>query len=101
MDNNKVNIEITLDKTIEANAAELLASMGLDHTSAIDMYYRHIIEEKALPFAFQSAQTFEEKIIEAALKRNPKRVKLQTNEKGHIVIDKEQHPEIYEWAKNG
>jgi hypothetical protein len=43
----------------------------------------------------------DEQIIAAALKRNPKRVKLQTNDKGHVIVDREMHPDIYDWAVNG
>ncbi|MCL2638866.1 MAG: hypothetical protein FWD48_10930 [Oscillospiraceae bacterium] len=45
--------------------------------------------------------TLEEKIIAAALKRNPKRVTLQTDEEGNVLVDKNKNPEIYDWAVNG
>jgi len=45
--------------------------------------------------------TLDEQIIAAALKRNPKRVTLKTNEKGHVIIDKDLHPDLYDWAVNG
>ena len=46
-------------------------------------------------------KTIEEQIAEAILKSNPKRVTLQTDENGHIIIDKDLHPDIYDWAVNG
>jgi hypothetical protein len=42
-----------------------------------------------------------EQIREAALKRNPKRVTLQTDANGSVIIDKDEHPDIYDWAVNG
>jgi len=75
--------------------------MGLDQTTAIDMFYRQIITERRLPFQPAAVPTLDEQIVEAALKRNPKRISLPTNEKGHVVIDKELHPDIYEWAVHG
>ena len=45
--------------------------------------------------------TLEEQIVAAALKRNPKRITLPTDESGNVCIDKEKHPDIYDWAVNG
>ena len=46
-------------------------------------------------------KTLDEQIIEAALKRNPKRVTLPTDENGNVLVDKELYPDIYDWAVNG
>ena len=48
-----------------------------------------------------SSLTLDEQIRTAALKRNPKRVTLQTDEDGNVIIDKDEHPDIYNWAVNG
>ena len=45
--------------------------------------------------------SLDEQIVAVALKRNPKRVSLPTDENGNVIIDKEKHPDIYEWALNG
>jgi len=45
--------------------------------------------------------SLDEQIVAAALKRNPKRVSLPTDENGNVIIDKNKHPDIYEWAMNG
>jgi hypothetical protein len=45
--------------------------------------------------------TLDEQIIAAALRRKPKRVTLQTDDKGYVIIDKDLHPDIYDWAVNG
>jgi len=49
----------------------------------------------------ESSPTLDEQIRIAALKRNPKRVTLQADEDGNVIIDKELHPDIYDWAVNG
>jgi DNA-damage-inducible protein J len=96
----KSTLNVKIDKGVKATAAMLLASMGLDHTTAIDMYYRQIIAERRLPFQ-PKAPTLDEQIVISALKRNPKRVTLPTDDKGNVIIDKEKHPDIYDWAVNG
>ena len=97
----KSTLNVKIDKSIKERVAQLLESMGLDHTTAIDMYYRQIITERQLPFQPKSSITLDEQIQMAALKRNPKRVMLQTDENGSVIIDKDSHPDIYDWAVNG
>ena len=65
------------------------------------MFYRQIITECRLPFQPAVAPTLDEQIVAAALKRNPKRVTLPNDENGSVIIDKEKHPDIYDWAVNG
>ena len=78
-----------------------LESMGFDHTTAINIFYRQIIAELRLPFQPTSGLTLDEQIQVAALQHNPKRVTLQTDESGNVIIDKDSHPDIYDWAVNG
>ena len=97
----KSTINVKIDKVVKEKAAQLLESMGLDHTTAIDMYYRQIITERQLPFQPKSGLTLDEQIKAAALKRSPKRIMLQTDENGSVIVDKNEHPDIYDWAVNG
>ncbi|MDR1204958.1 MAG: hypothetical protein LBL26_05700 [Peptococcaceae bacterium] len=48
-----------------------------------------------------AAISLDEQIVAAALKRTPKRVTLPTDADGNVFIDKEKHPDIYEWVANG
>ena len=97
----KSTLNVKIDKGVKERASQLLESMGLDHTTAIDMYYRQIITERRLPFQPTSSLTLDEQLIAALKKSNPKRVKLEADENGSIIIDKEKHPDLYDWAVNG
>ena len=97
----KTTLNVKIDKGVKERATQLLESMGLDHTTAIDMYYRQIITERRLPFQPTSSLTLDEQIRTAALKRNPKRVTLQTDEDRNVIVDKDKDPELYDWAVNG
>jgi len=49
----------------------------------------------------ENAPTLDEQLA-AALKRVPaKEYRLEANEHGHLIIDKDLHPELYDWAVNG
>jgi DNA-damage-inducible protein J len=97
----KAYLNIKIDKGIKETAAQLLESMGLDHTTAIDMYYRQIIKERRLPFQPESALSLNEQLTEAIRKRNTPAVRLECDDKGNLIVDKEKHPEIYDWLVNG
>jgi len=75
--------------------------MGLDQTTAIDMFFRQIIAERRLPFQPAVKPTIHEQILQAIQRKNAPVIELEADEKGNIVIDKALHPDIYDWAVNG
>jgi DNA-damage-inducible protein J len=101
MSNVKSNLNVTIDTEIKEQAAQLLERMGIDQTTAIDMFFRQIIAERRLPFQPTVNLTLDERIIAATLKTDLKRVELITDADGNILVDKERTPEIYDWAVNG
>jgi len=101
MNSIKSSVNVKIDATVKTLANQILERMGIDQTTAIDMFYRQVIKEQRLPFQPAAALTLDEQIVAAALKRNPKRITLPTDENGNVIIDKEKHPDIYDWAVNG
>jgi len=98
----KSNVNVKIDTAVKETATKLLDRMGIDQTTAIDMFYRQIIAEQRLPFQpVVAAPTLEEQITAAIVRKNIPRVKLEADENGCAVIDKDKHPEIYDWAVNG
>ncbi|MCL2045813.1 MAG: type II toxin-antitoxin system RelB/DinJ family antitoxin [Oscillospiraceae bacterium] len=101
MASNKSNVNVKIDTQIKELATQLLAKMGIDQTTAIDMFYRQIIAERRLPFQPTVSLSIDEQITAAALTKNPERISLPTDENGNVIIDKETHPDIYDWVVNG
>ena len=97
----KAGVNVKIDKSVKEIAAQILESMGLDHTTAIEMFYRQIITERRLPFQPVSSLTLDEQIVAAIEKRNAPHVSLECDENGNILIDKDKHPRLYDWAVNG
>ncbi len=97
----KAYLNIKLDKGIKETAAQLLESMGLDHTTAIDMYYRQIIKERRLPFQPESALSLDDQILASIKEKNIPEVALELDENGNTIVDKEKYPELYDWLVNG
>jgi len=101
MTNAKSNINVKIDTEIKEQAAQLLSRMGIDQTTAIDMFFRQIIAEHRLPFQPTVSLTLDEQIIAAVKKRNPRKVDLTADKNGNVHIDKEKNPEVYDWVVNG
>ena len=68
----KANVNVRIDSQIKELATKLLDRMGLDQTTAIDMYYRQIIAERRLPFQPVVRPTPDEQIAALAIKNTAK-----------------------------
>jgi DNA-damage-inducible protein J len=99
--NTKSNVNVKIDTDVKELATQLLDRMGIDQTTAIDMFFRQIITERRLPFQPAVNLTLDEQIVAAALRSNPKEVELLADAYGNVLVDKELHPEIYDWAAHG
>ncbi|MCL2056626.1 MAG: type II toxin-antitoxin system RelB/DinJ family antitoxin [Oscillospiraceae bacterium] len=101
MANGKSSINVEIDAGIKEIAAQIFKRMGLDQTTAIEMFYRQTIAERRLPFQPAVAPpTLDEQLSEALLKRSSE-ADVEVDSNGNIVIDKDKHPDLYEWAANG
>ncbi len=56
----KVSTNITIDSETKARAQELLADLGLDLSTAVNIFLRQMIRENALPFAIRREAPSEE-----------------------------------------
>jgi len=97
----KTTLNIKIDKSVKEKAAYLLEEMGLDHTTAIDMYYRQIITERRLPFQPSVAQTYGNQLLDLIKQKDIPNITLPADENGYAYIDKEKYPQLYDWAVNG
>jgi len=101
MTSTKSTINVKIDANVKEAAATLLARMGIDQTTAIDMYYRKIIAIKTLPFQPEPIPTTGEQLLAAIKRKGIPNVTLPADENGYAFIDKEKHPDLYDWAVEG
>ena len=101
MNNVKSNINVRIDTDIKFRANQILDRMGIDQTTAIEMYYRKIIAIKALPFQPEALPSTGEQLLTAIRRKGIPNIMLSADENGHALIDKEKHPELYDWAVKG
>ena len=97
----KANVNVRIDASVKERATELFERMGIDQTTAIDMFYRQVITERRLPFQPAVGMSQDDSILSALLRKGTPRVVLDTDENGHAIINKDEHPDIYDWLVNG
>ena len=97
----KSSVTVEIDTNVKNLAVVLLERMGLDQTTAIDMFFRQIISERSLPFKPTVTPSTDELIIDAIWESNPKKVDVGVDNDGNILVDKDKHPDLYDWAVNG
>ena len=97
----KSNVNVKIDTIVKEQAIKILNQMGIDQTTAIDMYYRQIIAERRLPFQPTVAQTYGKQVLDLVKLKNIPNITLHADKNGNAYIDKDQHPDLYDWAVNG
>jgi len=96
MQNIKSTVNVRIDAKVKETATILLARMGIDQTTAIEMYYRKIIALKALPFQPEPIPSAGEQLLAAIKRKGIPNISLSADEKGYALIDKETQPELYD-----
>ena len=97
----KANLNVRIDSSVKERAGALLTRMGIDHTTAIEMFYRQIINENGLPFTPKPVVSVDEQLRAAFRNRSYPKAVLETNEKGDIIADKDKDSELYDFAMKG
>ena len=89
MSTKKSNVNVKIESDVKELATELLSRMGLDQTTAIDMFFRQIIAEQGLPFKPVVNPTLDEQLAAAIIGKDIPRVKLEEDKNGNVFVDKE------------
>ena len=95
------SLNIRIDPETKAGAEKLYAKFGITVTDAVNMFLRQSLIAGGLPFRLSVKPTLDEQLVEAIWKSNPKKIDVGIDEQGNIFIDKDLHPELYDWAVNG
>ena len=101
MQNAKSAVNVKIDASVKEAATALLARMGIDQTTAIEMYYRKIIAVKALPFQPEPIPSTSEQLLAAIKRKGIPHKSVPVDAEGRIIADKEKDPDLYDWAVHG
>ena len=94
----KSTINVKIDTTVKETAVMLLDRMGIDQTTAIDMFYRKIIAVKSLPFRPEPIFSSSEQLIASIKNKDIPNITIPANEDGNALIDTDKYPELYNWV---
>ncbi|MCL2169052.1 MAG: hypothetical protein FWB74_03400 [Defluviitaleaceae bacterium] len=99
-----------INPELKESAALLFSSIGLDLAEAIEMFFKKALAVGEMPFEpveqelsereklnKQLTELIERKVASGEIKT----VKLEFDENGDALIDKEKHPSLYDWVVNG
>ena len=95
----KASVNVKIDKAVKEHATQLLAHMGIDQTTAIDMFFRQVIAEKRLPFQPVVVLSTDVKLISLLENNDATEYTLDMDKSGTLQIDKGH--DLYDWAVNG
>ena len=97
----KATVNVEIDAAVRDQAIKFLDQAGVDMSTAIDLFFRQIIEEQCLPFEPKARKAYGERILYHIERLGIPMAELPADENGHAFIDKEKHPDLYDWAMNG
>jgi DNA-damage-inducible protein J len=93
-------IRARVDETLKANTELLFARLGLNMTDAITLFLTQCELRQGLPFDVKIPTTGE-KMLDAIKRKNIPHKAVEVNKEGHIIVDKDKDPDLYNWAVNG
>ena len=95
-------VQARIDNNLKQKVESLFDDLGLDIPTAIRLFLTQCVKREGLPFDVSRPQSIAKPNDRLAqLLAGRPRVRLETDENGHAVVDKEKHPRLYEWAVNG
>jgi len=95
-------VQARIDETLKQEVESLFDDLGLDIPTAIRLFLTQCVKREGLPFDVSRPQNMaksNERLTQLLTGRP--RIRLETDENGHAVVDKEKHPRLYEWAAKG
>jgi len=97
------SITVRIDDDTKRLFDHICDEIGLTPTAAINTFIRAVLRNKGIPFPLITDKPFSQKEwIKTVLYRRGTPIEtLEADEKGNIIIDKEKHPDLYDWAVNG
>ena len=105
------NLSIRLDENLKKDFDNVCEDLGLSMTAAFTIFAKTVVRRQGIPFeitrnipasiADDATSTPEARIAAILASNKIPKVKLEVDENGNAIVDKEKHPAPYEWAVNG
>ena len=93
-------IRARVDEALKINTEVLFSRLGLTMTEAITLFLKQCELHQGLPFEIRIPSNKKQLLAAIERKKIPI-IELTLDGNGNAFIDKEKHPELYDWAVNG
>ena len=93
-------IRARVDETLKISTEVIFTRLGLTMTEAITLFLTQCELHQGLPFEVRIPSK-KEQLLAAIERKGIPTIALQSDENGNVFIDKEKHPDLYDWAVNG
>ena len=112
----QTSISIRVDEDVKREAETLFAKLGLTLSSATNVFFRQAVRTQSIPFwlsaeettaetrntlSSEAVESYSRQILEQVERLGIPTLVAQVNNEGHIIVDKNGDPELYDWAVNG
>ena len=97
------SITVRIDEDTKQRFDYICEEIGLTPTAAINTFIRAVLRENGIPFPLKAIDPFSRKewMKAALLRKGIPVVSIEADEHSNIIIDKEKHPDLHDWAVNG
>ena len=97
------SITVRVDGNTKRRFDNICEEIGLTPTAAINTFIRAVLRENGIPFPLKTNDSIsQQEWLKAALLQKDIPIEtLEADKDGNIIIDKEKHPDLYDWAVNG
>ena len=97
------SITVRIEDDTKRRFDYICEEIGLTPTAAINTFIRAVLRDSGIPFPLKVDKSLsQQEWLKAALLRKGVPIEtLEADEYGNIIIDKEKHPDLHDWAVNG
>jgi len=97
------SITVRIEDDTKRRFDYICEEIGLTPTAAINTFIRAVLRDSGIPFSLKVDKSLsQQEWLKAALLRKGVPIEtLEADEHGNIIIDKEKHPDLHDWAVNG
>jgi DNA-damage-inducible protein J len=97
-------ITIRIDDDLKKQAETLFDTLGMNMTTALTVFVKAAVRSQKIPFEITAELSYSDyarQLQEIIKQKNIPSIDVEVNEKGHILVDKDKDPDLYDWAVNG
>ncbi len=99
------NITMRIDENLKKEAEQFFEDLGMSMTTAYTIFLKQSLRKQKFPFEIErtvpSREEIGKQLLDLIKEKNIPHKSVEVNAEGHIIVDKNIDPELYDWGVNG